>query len=349
MRGKSATKTRSGSSTPPARDVDLLDSDQFLSAEELDELWEWFYTANAESLDPELMFVKIINSARNPYRQHIPAGYQRHSGTQDLISLDHEDEVDQLKDLVTSLRAEVAAKDQIIGSLEAKDERLRESEKQLVREIAEKEREIEKRDERLYILEEEKLSFDARVAEMEQESLQKGEVLEKHKKEARVLQRKRDELGDLLEKVTRDQLNNGELFREVLRSKEQDLERWKQQSTLDEQKLKQLEEELAGREKELQEMGNDYGRRLAEKEKELESKQGTIEELSAVIESHDQHLNQKLGENETKHMESRRDLISTVCSALAKKSLTPASIGLQDEEWSFQRASPATQRTWPWR
>jgi len=62
MRGKSAIKGRSGSSTPPARDVALLDTDQFLPNEELDELWEWFFTASAEGMDPELVFVKLINS-----------------------------------------------------------------------------------------------------------------------------------------------------------------------------------------------------------------------------------------------------------------------------------------------
>ena len=73
MRGKSATKGRSGSSTPPARDVDLLDTDQFLLNEELDELWEWFFTASAEGMDPELVFVKLINSvgANNSPRETI--------------------------------------------------------------------------------------------------------------------------------------------------------------------------------------------------------------------------------------------------------------------------------------
>lgn len=351
MRGKSASKSRSGSSTPPARDVALLDTDQFLPNEELDELWEWFFTASAEGMDPELVFVKLINSARNPYRHHIPPGYQPPSGGQDLISLDQEDEVDQLKHLVTSLRAEIAVKDERITSLEAKDERYRESEKQLIQELAEKKREIEKRDERLHMLEDNEKIFDSRLAAMEQASLQQTEFLERQRKETEVLQQKREELIELLENVNKEQLNNGELYREVLRGKELELERWKQQSTKDETKLKQIEEELAGREKELQEMGNDYGRRLAEKEKELEGKQAAIDELRAVIDSHEEQLKQKLGECETKHMESRRELISTVCTALSKKSLTPVSIGLQDEEWTDQKPSRLSGlgRTWSWR
>lgn len=221
----------------------------------------------------------------------------------------------------------------------------------MIRELAEKEREIEKRDNRLHTLEVNEKSFDSRLAEMEQASHQQNESLEGQKKETEVLQQKRDELIELLENLNREQLSNGELCREVLRNKEQELERWKQQSTLDENKLKQIEEELAGREKELQEMGNDYGRRLAEKEKELESKQAASDELRVVIDSYEEQLKQKLGECETKHMESRRDLISTVCTALSKKSLTPAAIGLQDEEWSDQKPSRLSGlgRTWAWR
>lgn len=67
MRGKSTPKPpRSGSSTPPPRDPSLLDADQFLSGDDLDELWEWFHTAHADNIDPELVFVKLINSVRNP-------------------------------------------------------------------------------------------------------------------------------------------------------------------------------------------------------------------------------------------------------------------------------------------
>ncbi|RPB27937.1 hypothetical protein L211DRAFT_474815 [Terfezia boudieri ATCC MYA-4762] len=351
MRGKSTTEGRCGSSTPPARDIDLLDTDQFLSNEELDELWDWFFAASAEGMDAELVFVKLINSARNPYRHNIPQGYQPLARAQDLISLDQEDEVDQLKHLVTSLRAEIAVKDEHITSLEAKDEHYRESEKQLIRQIAEKEREIEKRDERLQILEENEKSFDSQLAELKQVSLQQKESLERQRKEAELLQQKRDELIELMENLNKEQLNNGELYRQVLQNKELELERWKQQSTLDESKQKQIEEELAAREKELQEMGNDYGRRLAEKEKELETKLAAIDELRVTIDGHEERLKQKLGECETKHMESRRDLISTVCTALSKKSLTPVSIGLQDEEWTGQKPSrlPAIRPPWLWR
>jgi len=252
---------------------------------------------------------------------------------------------------VTSLRAEIAVKDENITSLEAKVERCRENEKQLIRELVEKEREIEKRDEQVHILKENEKLFGPRLAEMEQTSLHQNESLERQKKETELLQQKRDALVVLLENLNREQLNNGELYREVLGNKEQELERWKQQSTLDENKLKQTEEELAGRERELQEIGNDYGRRLSEKEKELENKQATIGALQAVIDSHEEKLKQKLGEYETKYMESRRDLISTVCAALSKKSLTPASLGLHDEEWNDQKPSRLSGigRTWSWR
>ena len=70
MRARNTPKSRSGNSTPPPRDVDLLESDQFLPAGELDELWEWFYNAFNDNIDPELIFVKIINSVRHPYPLH---------------------------------------------------------------------------------------------------------------------------------------------------------------------------------------------------------------------------------------------------------------------------------------
>ena len=62
MRAKGKLKSQSGNATPPPRDPDLLDTDQFLSSQDLDELWDWFYSAYVMNVDPELLFVKTINS-----------------------------------------------------------------------------------------------------------------------------------------------------------------------------------------------------------------------------------------------------------------------------------------------
>ncbi|KAI5792526.1 hypothetical protein DFH27DRAFT_569335 [Peziza echinospora] len=56
----------------PPRDHDLLYPDEHLTDAALDELWEWF-SMNRETGDPALVFVKMVNAVRKPYRIHITA------------------------------------------------------------------------------------------------------------------------------------------------------------------------------------------------------------------------------------------------------------------------------------
>ena len=44
------------------RDRDLLSADKFLTEDALDELWTWFCGAAKDGVDPQLVFVKMINS-----------------------------------------------------------------------------------------------------------------------------------------------------------------------------------------------------------------------------------------------------------------------------------------------
>ncbi|KAF8453708.1 hypothetical protein BDZ91DRAFT_748690 [Kalaharituber pfeilii] len=54
------------------RDRDLMpDADDVLTHEKLDSLWEWFSAANKEELLPYLIFAKLVNAARNPYRDQL--------------------------------------------------------------------------------------------------------------------------------------------------------------------------------------------------------------------------------------------------------------------------------------
>ncbi|KAF8453720.1 hypothetical protein BDZ91DRAFT_853173 [Kalaharituber pfeilii] len=54
------------------RDRDLMpDADNVLTHEKLDSLWEWLSAANKEGLPPYLIFAKLVNAARNPYRDQL--------------------------------------------------------------------------------------------------------------------------------------------------------------------------------------------------------------------------------------------------------------------------------------
>ena len=52
----------------PARDRDLLGADSYLTDPHLDVLWCWFYKALVEKVDPQMMFVKLVNMVSLPYR-----------------------------------------------------------------------------------------------------------------------------------------------------------------------------------------------------------------------------------------------------------------------------------------
>ncbi|KAF8460744.1 hypothetical protein BDZ91DRAFT_851395 [Kalaharituber pfeilii] len=55
----------------PQRDPDLLDADDYLTGPKLDNLWDWFCAANHEKMDLQTIFVKLVNSARKPYRDSL--------------------------------------------------------------------------------------------------------------------------------------------------------------------------------------------------------------------------------------------------------------------------------------
>ncbi|KAF8457040.1 hypothetical protein BDZ91DRAFT_767322 [Kalaharituber pfeilii] len=54
-----------------ARDRDLLSSDTYLTDTALDQLWDWFCNANMKQMDPQFIFVKLVNTARNPYKDQL--------------------------------------------------------------------------------------------------------------------------------------------------------------------------------------------------------------------------------------------------------------------------------------
>ncbi|KAF8464294.1 hypothetical protein BDZ91DRAFT_795878 [Kalaharituber pfeilii] len=54
------------------RDRDLTGSDEFLTDEKLDSLWEWFCDmANEDKFQSQLIFAKLVNAARKPYRDSL--------------------------------------------------------------------------------------------------------------------------------------------------------------------------------------------------------------------------------------------------------------------------------------
>lgn len=294
--------------------------------------------------------IELCLKTRNAYRHYIPAGFKRNpnSGSQDLISFEQEDEVEQLK-------KELAAKDQIIEAFETR-------EKDLSQELVAKGQEIDKLNATVHSLQEREATFeqsladsleqaDYRLKNMEECLEEKEDQVKRMQEELNQLQEKRDDLGGLLENLNREHLQSGKLFWDTLRNRDDEIERQKQLTTLQNDKLRVVEEELAGRERELQEMGNEFGKRLAEKERELEKEQLTIAELRSTIEGHSLDLATQLSECESTHMHKRKELLLSVHKALAKKSLTPALIGLKDEEWATltQDNNANLQRSWSWR
>ncbi|KAF8464694.1 hypothetical protein BDZ91DRAFT_729650 [Kalaharituber pfeilii] len=49
------------------RDRDLMDADDYLTDTKLDSLWDWYCAANRQKMDPQMIFVKLVNSTRKPY------------------------------------------------------------------------------------------------------------------------------------------------------------------------------------------------------------------------------------------------------------------------------------------
>ncbi|KAF8464304.1 hypothetical protein BDZ91DRAFT_849816 [Kalaharituber pfeilii] len=54
------------------RDQDLTEADDFLTEDKLDRLWEWFCTEASQ--DKHLIFAKLVNAARKPYRDAFVLG-----------------------------------------------------------------------------------------------------------------------------------------------------------------------------------------------------------------------------------------------------------------------------------
>ncbi|KAF8460831.1 hypothetical protein BDZ91DRAFT_412271 [Kalaharituber pfeilii] len=60
------------------RDPDLTGSDEFLTNEKLDSLWEWFCNVgNEDKFHSQLIFAKLVNSARKPYRDNLSLSQHR--------------------------------------------------------------------------------------------------------------------------------------------------------------------------------------------------------------------------------------------------------------------------------
>ncbi|KAF8451588.1 hypothetical protein BDZ91DRAFT_686911 [Kalaharituber pfeilii] len=58
---------------PLIRDRDLLVADEVLTERALDTLWDWFRVAHKDNIDPQMIFVKIVNSVRKPYSDQLAA------------------------------------------------------------------------------------------------------------------------------------------------------------------------------------------------------------------------------------------------------------------------------------
>ncbi|KAF8453087.1 hypothetical protein BDZ91DRAFT_749903 [Kalaharituber pfeilii] len=56
------------------RDRDLTETDDILTEDKLDTLWEWFCMASQDSskFQPQLIFAKLVNGVRKPYRDNLP-------------------------------------------------------------------------------------------------------------------------------------------------------------------------------------------------------------------------------------------------------------------------------------
>ncbi|KAF8454119.1 hypothetical protein BDZ91DRAFT_801925 [Kalaharituber pfeilii] len=52
----------------PVRDTDLIDPDVYLTDARLDTLWQWYWAANRDNVDPQFIFGKLVNAIRKPYR-----------------------------------------------------------------------------------------------------------------------------------------------------------------------------------------------------------------------------------------------------------------------------------------
>ncbi|KAF8456811.1 hypothetical protein BDZ91DRAFT_745089 [Kalaharituber pfeilii] len=51
-------------------DRDLLEPDDVLTSDKVDSLWEWFRTASQDKLPPSMIFAKLVNATRRPYRDN---------------------------------------------------------------------------------------------------------------------------------------------------------------------------------------------------------------------------------------------------------------------------------------
>ncbi|KAF8471065.1 hypothetical protein BDZ91DRAFT_838510 [Kalaharituber pfeilii] len=51
-------------------DRDLIEPDDVLTSDKVDSLWEWFRTASQDKLPPSIIFAKLVNATRRPYRDN---------------------------------------------------------------------------------------------------------------------------------------------------------------------------------------------------------------------------------------------------------------------------------------
>ena len=78
--GRNLSSSYSSSQTPPDgkmttdRDKDLLFSDAYLTEAALDDLWHWYRGATKDGLDPQMIFVKMVNAVSSPCLPHLNIG-----------------------------------------------------------------------------------------------------------------------------------------------------------------------------------------------------------------------------------------------------------------------------------
>ncbi|KAF8462109.1 hypothetical protein BDZ91DRAFT_797385 [Kalaharituber pfeilii] len=76
------------------RDRDLMEADDYLTESKLDSLWTWFSAANRNMMDLQMIFVKLVNSVRKPYRDNLllsrslstPGGTSRYTPSECTIT-----------------------------------------------------------------------------------------------------------------------------------------------------------------------------------------------------------------------------------------------------------------------
>lgn len=212
-------------------------------------------------------------------------------------------------------------------------------------------RDLSAADARIQVLLAAEQTFEARIAQVHDALSACKAELHTQQSETNTLLAKRDELSSLLEALAREQLHTATLYRDSLASSAHALDLQTQETHTRDLRIAHLETLLTAAETSAQELGNEYARRLAEKDREVEAGQGALEELRGEVEAAERAAAGGVAEAGERAAEERRGLVERVVRGLKGKGLTPAGVGLVGEEWDEAGVvKPVAQRTsWIWR